>query len=296
VGSEDASKMLNTGESIAITSGAELLSIEGRQMPVIKDTLQLYVAKLTKAQYTLQIFAKELEGKVQAFLEDSYLNTVQPLTLTDTNRIVFNVMSADAASSASDRFKITFAQQLALPVRYVSTYALENNGNVDIKWRVADETGILKHEVERSVDGRSFIKIGEVPAKNATGIQSYELKDGKVSTGSFYYRIKAIQGDGKNYYSKVVSVTIGKSKAEIKVSPNPVKNQRIYLKMTGIEGGKYNAVVINKQGQIVASTTVNYSGGSSNIIIAPDRRLSAGVYSLKLVNGNKSYYDSFVIE
>ena len=70
--------MVNTAEGVAIANGSALLSIDARKMPVDKDTLFLNLSKLTKAQYTLQIFAKDMEGgTLLPYLQDNYLNTVQ---------------------------------------------------------------------------------------------------------------------------------------------------------------------------------------------------------------------------
>ena len=116
VGKEDASKIFGSGEAISIGVGNELLSIDARQMPQDGDTLFLKVAKLTKPQYTLQIFTNQMDtGKVQPYLDDTYLHTTRALSTKDTNRIVFNVTS-DAASSNTDRFKIIFSTKNVLPV------------------------------------------------------------------------------------------------------------------------------------------------------------------------------------
>src|SRR5450759_793053 len=116
VGKEDASKIFGSGEAISIGVGNELLSIDARQMPQDGDTLFLKVAKLTKPQYTLQIFTNQMDtGKVQPYLDDTYLHTTRALSTKDTNRIVFNVTS-DAASSNVNRFRILFSSSTSLPV------------------------------------------------------------------------------------------------------------------------------------------------------------------------------------
>src|SRR4029077_18866149 len=107
IGKEDASKISGSAETISIGLDNELLSIDARQMPQKDDTLFLKVAKLTKPKYTLQIFTNKMENTVQPYLVDAFLKTVQPLSVTDTNRIAFNVTS-DAASFNPDRFKIIF--------------------------------------------------------------------------------------------------------------------------------------------------------------------------------------------
>lgn len=116
VGNEDAQKIAGSGEVVSIGVANELLSIDARQMPQKNDTIFLKVSKLTKPQYTLQIFTNALDAvNVQPYLEDTYLHTVQTLSTRDTNRIVFNV-TPDAASSGVNRFRILFNAATALPV------------------------------------------------------------------------------------------------------------------------------------------------------------------------------------
>ena len=107
VTNEDASKIMNAAENVAIAEGNNLLSIDTRQMPKQNDTLFLNISKLTKPQYTLEIFAQQVDASVTPYLEDKYLKTFTPLSLTDTNHIVFNI-TTDATSFDGNRFRIVF--------------------------------------------------------------------------------------------------------------------------------------------------------------------------------------------
>ena len=128
-GKEDASKIFSTNEGVAIKSYTDLLSIDGRQMPVGDDTLFLHTAKLTKPQYRLQVFASNMDSStLEPYLIDTYLNTNRLLSLTDTNYINFSIDAGNAPSSKTDRFHIVFRDpvscrsqlhQLALPGRMV---------------------------------------------------------------------------------------------------------------------------------------------------------------------------------
>ena len=114
VGKEDATKMTNASEVVAIANANSLLSIDARQMPKENDTIFLNIAKLTKPQYTLQIFSQKMID-TKAYLEDKYLKTSQALLMNDTNRIVFNV-TADGASFDANRFRIVFTKGNMQPI------------------------------------------------------------------------------------------------------------------------------------------------------------------------------------
>jgi ABC-type thiamine transport system substrate-binding protein len=80
------------------------------------------------AVYTTNIFAgKWPANNVQAYLQDSYLNSVQFLSLIDTNVIVFNV-TQDAASYKADRFTILFNSSTELPLKFIAVNAAQKGG------------------------------------------------------------------------------------------------------------------------------------------------------------------------
>ena len=81
-------------------------------------------------------------SNVQAYLQDRYLNTVQPLSLSDTNNIVINVSAGIPASFDINRFRVVFhSSVITLPVTYTSIKASRKNNDIQIDWEVADESG-----------------------------------------------------------------------------------------------------------------------------------------------------------
>jgi hypothetical protein len=206
VNNEDASKIMNAAENVSLAEGNNFLSIDERQMPKQTDTLFLNIAKLTKPQYTLQIFANQLDGLVKAYLEDTFLKTYLPLNLTDTNRITVNITS-NAASSNVNRFRIVFNQPA---------------------------TGVLT-----------------IP--NAI-------------------------------------------KPEIKVYPNPIKDQQINFQLTGIEKGEYNFIILNSMGQQIINQPFNYDGSSAKQNISLTKKLPGGIYHLQIVNKTNNYSKTILAE
>ncbi len=297
VGEEDASKMVSTAEGIAIANGVELLSIDARPIPQDRDTLFLNVSKLTKPEYTLQIFAQQLDGNnLKAYLEDAYLQTSQPLSLVDTNKIIFNVNTADAASSNVNRFRIVLKQLSTLPVTFTSITATPKDKNAQIDWTVAEQNGIQKYQVERSVDGLTFTRMAEVAAKANNTTASYQWLDVNTVTGSNYYRVRAIQADNKYFFSKVVVVKMDETKLAIKIFPNPIKSQQINLQFNSLEKGQYSFLLLNASGQQILKQVLDHRGGSSNQSITFSKKLPAGTYYLQVINAKVSYSERVLIQ
>jgi hypothetical protein len=297
-GAEDATKMANTAESMAISIDTTSLSIDARPMPEDKDTLFLNVSGLTKPQYTLQIFGQDMETSgIQPYLQDRYLNTLQLLSMSDTNNIVFNVNAGIPASADINRFRIVFRSFVVLlPVTYTSIKATQKNRDIEVDWEVAEESGIQKYEIEKSADGIRFDKAGEVTAIGNNSTESYHWLDIHPVTGNNYYRVRAIQEDGKHFVSKTVVVKISAAKAAIKVFPNPVKNQQLNIRSDELEKGKYIILIHNPQGQQIIYRVIDHPGGPLNQIIYFSKTLPAGMYYLQVTGEKEKYSQSVFLE
>jgi hypothetical protein len=295
VNDDDGIKMANSTEGIAIAQEGYQLSIDARRMPADRDTLFLNISKLTKPQYTLEIFANDMQtSNLLPYLEDNYLHKTLALSLRDTSRIAFDISTSDTATYSAGRFRIVFRQAGALPLTFLSVTAIKKGADIQVGWNVAAELSIKKYEVERSGDGNSFSKMGEVAAKGNNSNESYTWTDNSILAGTNYYRIRAIQADGKYFYSKVVEVKAGAAKQEIRVFPNPIVNSEINLQLIELDKGQYTLLLHNSQGQQVLSRIIDYRGGTSNENIPTDGKLPGGTYYLQVVN-KKSKYSHVVI-
>jgi hypothetical protein len=297
-GAEDAAKMANSAESIAIQNDTSSLIIDARPIPAANDTIFLTVARLTKPQYTLQVFAQKMEGSgVSAFLQDRYLNTLQPLSLSDTNNIVINTNTTIPASVDVNRFRIVFQSSLiSLPVKYTSVKAAQKGKNIQVEWEVMEESNVRRYTVEKSVDGIRFSNAGEVSATGNISRESYQWLDVHPATGKNYYRVRAIQNDGTFLLSNIVLVKMNVVKSIITVYPNPVKNGQINVHSDNLEKGTYNFELYDGRGRQIINGLIHHSGGLLHLIIRPIHKLTAGMYYLKITNETEHFSQTIFIE
>jgi len=108
----DANKINNQSDNLSIISSGKSLAIERRRYPESGDVIQLGIGQMRVASYKLKINPVQLDqmNNMQAYLEDSYLQTRQPLSLTDYSEYNFDI-NGDAASYGSERFRIVFASR-----------------------------------------------------------------------------------------------------------------------------------------------------------------------------------------
>lgn len=295
---DDASKLSSgNAEEIAINNASQLLSIDARPLPQDKDTILLNLTKLTKPQYILEIFSQQLDANAaQPYLEDSYLNTSVQLSVSDTNRIVFDV-NPDPASSAANRFRIVFKQANILPVTFTLIQATAKDKTVQVHWQVAVESGVLKYAIERSADGVNFTSVAEVAAKGNSSAEDYTWLDAYAATGNNYYRIRAIYNDGKISLTKTVLATIDNNTTnQLLVFPNPIINRQIKFQLNAIEKGQYTLQLYNSQGQIILNQVFDHRSETTNHLIQLDKKPGGGMYYLHVACKHENYYQSILIQ
>jgi len=168
-----------------------------------------------------------------------------------------------------------------LPIELVSFTATPLKSTIMLDWVTASEFNSERFEVERSLDGISFIKIGQVEAAGYSNIsRSYNLEDKYVTPGIFYYyRLKQIDFDNKFEYSKIVSARLGEVAPAIQIGefiPNPSRSftkvevivpepMTISFRLLGIDG----------QTNLLESYTLEKGINTLNYDIS---RISAGTY------------------
>jgi hypothetical protein len=175
-----------------------------------------------------------------------------------------------------------------LPLRFISFTAYAQSNMAVLKWKTDNEVNTLSFDVERSMDGVHFVKVGEVVAANSPGVHEYMFKDNHPVNGVNYYRLKQNDKDGKFTYSAVLTLTLGNSRQGLLVYPNPATNT-ISIN-TGLIAASKSVSIYNMLGKrILEQQFVN--GQAMQVDV---KALPAGTYKLIVSDGVKSEVITFV--
>ncbi len=292
VDNNDAVKLGNISENLGIKEGNALLTIDDRTMPEKGDSLHLSLTKTKSASYQFEIVPSALNNQSFA-LYDKYLNTFSPISSADTTRITFMVNNAVAASKAADRFTIVvLASKITntvLPVLFTDVKAYAKEKAITVEWKVADETGVLYYEVEKSANGIRFIAGGKV---TATGASLYSFTDAAAAAGINYYRVKSVGKNGEVLYSGIVKAQLPTASAggasSVSVYPNPLTGTRFTLTLANLAEGAYTVSVMDQNGALQLSKAITHSGGTASQIINLNNRLAAGIYYIKIASATNT--------
>ena len=163
----------------------------------------------------------------------------------------------------------------------------ENNQAV-LYWNTSKETTPVTYEIQKSKNGSSFEKIGEMEGfkdpnaeNNAYRFADPELLDNTIS----YYRIKAIKTqDNKFKYSKVIQLIGDKAGLQIESLINPFSSQVKFDLISG-EEGLVQVQIFDQYQHKLKSASYNLVQGKNKITISNTDNLPAGFYILKVVSG-----------
>jgi hypothetical protein len=96
--------------------------------------------------------------------------------------------------------------------------------------------------------------------------------------------------------STALPVNIITPEPEMKVYPNPVRNQQVNIKFNQLDKGQYTTALYNINGQQLINQSFDHTGGALNKIIYIDKKLPAGIYYLQVTNKAKQFSKRILIE
>ncbi|MGZ8558046.1 MAG: T9SS type A sorting domain-containing protein [Chitinophagaceae bacterium] len=169
----------------------------------------------------------------------------------------------------------------SLPVTVVDFFARIENKKVRLSWKTASEFNNERFEIERSKDGGSFSKVGEIAGKgNSTVLQQYTFYDEQPISGQAFYRLKQVDIDGRFEYSNIQSV-LSEDQRSVVFYPNPVYGSDIInINLNKPVSRQMKILIHDMSGRELFSESKN--NVQNNIQIKP--KLSPGIYIVQIIS------------
>ncbi len=160
--------------------------------------------------------------------------------------------------------------------------------SVQLLWSTQNENNTDEFVIERSKDGINFTAIGKVPAKQVSGVQSYEFFDNSPFSGLNYYRLKSMKNNNPVVYSPIRKVIFSRPNEDITLYPNPVTKGILNI---AASGNCRQAILLDATGKQIRAYTLQ--GMYPSIDVSP---IAGGVYFLKIYTDNNTYTKKIVIQ
>lgn len=181
---------------------------------------------------------------------------------------------------------------ILLPVKWLSFEAEKTGVQARLTWKTSEELNTVGFEIERSVNGQLFQKIGWVDAKRVQAqINSYQFIDIDPLQGLNYYRIKEKDQDGSDQYSQTRELKFNINGFTVRVWPNPVTTELI-IEVAGADFLNCIVRLINSEGKSFIEQFIDQQ--------VPVHRLSMeefppGLYTLIIQTPTQRFIEKIVV-
>ncbi|HMP94190.1 MAG TPA: T9SS type A sorting domain-containing protein, partial [Phnomibacter sp.] len=193
-------------------------------------------------------------------VKDDGTPTWQDIGGTPSGPLPGTILSAATFNQFSD-FALA-AKTGSLPVSWLSFTATPQAGHVILQWRTATEVNCQTYFIERSANGQQFTTIAQVACLNQQNGASYQYTDATLSAGTWYYRLRQVDADGRFAYSATRQVHLMATPA-VALYPNPARH---FVLVSGLTQGQqitvYNAAGASVASLVASGPTLRYSAAA----------------------------------
>ena len=202
-------------------------------------------------------------------------------------------IAVDGYSGANCSYTITTNNAIPIPVKLRYFTAWKEAQSNQLRWITSWETNNKNFEIERSLDGREFVRIGAVPGLTSSNTDvQYRFDDYEMPPVA-YYRLKQVDIDGKYEYSNTVVIKRDDIQSLFSLTfANPVSNNSI-IRINTETAGTTILRIIDLSGREISTQVVDCSRGN-NLVSKDFSRLAAGHYFLIATQGESRIVKPFI--
>ncbi len=172
-----------------------------------------------------------------------------------------------------------------LATQFLNLSASAHQGYNQVEWKTLKEVNVNRFELQRADDGISFNTIATIGARNNIAGSEYSYNDRLPFNGIAWYRVLAVDKDGKQNYSTIVPVKSNGSNKEFYLYKNP-SSANVYIVSNSSHKGLYQYSINSVDGQLIQKGSVRLpeSGGITTIQMSSHK---PGTYLITLNNSTE---------
>lgn len=231
-----------------------------------------------------------------------------PYSYTSTNMVITPDYSKIVWNSADARWEVTFdvtgfsgfiVQTFAgvLPLNLIAFSGRLNNKDTYLQWKTTDEINNDYFDIERSVDGQTYIAAGRVASKNGSATQNYSWIDAGaalINSSKLFYRLKIVSTTGEVEYSNIITVaTKASGSPVVNVTPNPFTNN-VTISLQMPVAAQLTITLSDITGKKLRSELANAPKGTSSLPLTGMHNLLQGMYILSVEYNGQIYTHKLV--
>lgn len=205
-----------SADSLVLTPGTDL-TLSSNNIQVSPTAVTVAPAPGINRVYTLGSQVS-FTGTIQLYYQPSELNGNPEASLQYTDSAVGGTWVAEASSTVNTTSHfVQYAataqsfigatashQGTVLAISLVSFTGAWEGNNVGLQWAIDQSREAADFVVDRSTDGVSWTRIGNVSGRDGDGLFTYGFADIAPPAGALLYRLEIVRSSGKVSYSNIV--------------------------------------------------------------------------------------------
>ena len=186
---------------------------------------------------------------------------------------------------------LTAAPVSILPVNISDLKVTRDGQNALVNWVGSNEVNVSHYRIERAGASKGpWAIIGQVaPQGSATSSYPYSITDMNPSASylnakNIYYRVVAVDNDGREKYSQQKWVSFGSTGKNIAVYPNPAK-EGFYVTVPVLDPADKKIILnlVNMAGQIMSARQISATEANNYYFDIKTPGVIAGEYMLQVI-------------
>jgi hypothetical protein len=202
----------------------------------------------------------------------------------NTSTTVLTATNTDTYGEAED---YTLDVTAVLPVRLIA-FKVKNIDNKEVKldWSTASESNNQGFTVQYSSDGITFFDIANIRGKgNSTERQDYDYVHQTPIKGNNFYRLKQIDFDGKEDFSKIEVIYMDSKTSNAVVYPNPLLGNTFFVQLGEEISEETSIRFFDINGRLIA---ISYENQNEQLLkVNANNGLSTGIYFVEVKTAKK---------
>ncbi|WP_229212710.1 choice-of-anchor A family protein [Dyadobacter soli] len=174
---------------------------------------------------------------------------------------------------------------IVLPVTLVKFTASAENTAVNLSWTTTSETNSSHFDIERSINGKVWDRIGSVLSHGESNQSlTYSFADPSPARGENLYRLKMVDLDQTFAYSSIQRVKM-ETGAAIAVFPNPASERILVYNNTNVRSLTISDLSGRKvyQAEKVTSAGVDLTNLTSGMYVVAVTRMNGAIEAQKVL-------------
>ncbi len=172
--------------------------------------------------------------------------------------------------------------------------ATHGRNSFELIWNTVSEKGFDHFDIERSLDGINFQKLGEVKGIGACSRKDNffftdNVRPGTARNNDFYYRLKQVETNGQSTCSKILIARMYNSKSLSAISITPDAGLNDILVNVQLKENSFVVMkVTDKSGNLLIRKSTHGNIGFNVYKLDDTSHLKPGDYSLEvIINSNE---------